>query len=199
MADLIDLTDLKLALGLEGTTGSDTYLTALIARVSDTINRYCGMVDDKHAVIAWDNTTALTRILDGFGDYALVLPHKNVKQVNSLHEDVEHVFGATTEIAAADRFLDGPPGIVYKAGVVAFVEYPQAVKVVYVLNWSGVPDVVKQAAIIQCGYDWNVRKNQGVESKSLPDGSVVFSHATGLVKTAKELLTTVVNPSGVFR
>jgi hypothetical protein len=198
MADLITVADLKTAMKLDGTTGDDAYFTALVARVSDVIKRYCGMYNDAGATIDFNSTTVHTRIIDGRGMDFIVLPQKNVKQIDNLWQSIDRVFDATTLIAAADRFLDGPSGILYLDGDI-FFEWPQSVKVEYVLNWSGVPDIVKEAAIIQCAYEWNVRKNHGVESKSLPDGSVVFAHATGLVKHARELLmASVANYRGIF-
>lgn len=185
--DLITAQEAKDALKLTG-TGDDTYFAASVSRVSDGILRFYGMVNANGSAFKPDDSTVHTRILNGTGERILKLHHDRVKQVNNLWEstDTPRVFDASTLITATDYTLDPERGIIHRVG--GFLDWPQSVKVEYVLNWPAIPDTVKLAAIRWVGYEWNLRQNHGVVSRSLGDGSVVFHDPAGMPKFVKDML-----------
>jgi hypothetical protein len=198
MPNLVTVDETKTWLQLENTSGSDGFLTAAVAAVSDAILREVGMVNAASVPIAFDDATVHTVTLDGPGTDRIGLPHRNVKQIDALYEDIDQAFGAGTLIAATEYVLDGPAGIVIRKAFVPFLEWPQSLRVLYVLNWAATPDMVKMLTRRQIGYEWNVRKNQGVQTRTLPDGSVVYVEPVALLPAVIKGLKPFKQSRGIF-
>lgn len=183
MPDLTTLAALKEQLQMTG-TGNDAFLTNLVARASafiKTVTRRCL------------NQTTLTEYHDGTGDDRIRLRDWPVGTVTSVHESMDQAWDASTLVAASDYIVDARLGrIIRKAGVV-FQRYPQSVRVIYQAGYATIPSDIEMACLELCVSKWRRRSNEGVQSKNLPDGSIVLFSASDINADLRRLLAPHMN------
>lgn len=170
VSSLTTLAALKEALKIAD-AGDDAYLTNLIARVSQIIKTYT-----ERAL----TQTTLTEIHDGLGYSELILRDGPIISVTSVHESLEQVFDATTLIDQADYVVDSYRSRIWRKGYVAFQEWIQSVKVIYVAGYATIPADLEHRAIVIASREWNLRTAHGTTAKSLADGNINYYSATEL-------------------
>jgi len=146
-------------------TGDDAYLTRLISRISATVKRIT-----RRAL----TQTTLTEIHDGRGRPSFRLRDWPVISFTSLHEDPDCAYPASTLLDPTEYVVDARIGEVTRLASMDFSRYPQALKAVYVAGYATVPEDLEHRVIQTIVEDWRTRKNEGVASKSLMDGSIVY-------------------------
>jgi len=146
MAASMNLTtrdEVKTYLGLTG-TDDDDLIDALIAATSEAIETYCGreFASQTH-----------TEYHDGRGAERLILDHRPVVSVTSLHDDPARNFADDSLINPDDYVVYEDAGIIEMCGVRSFFAPPGAffsdalrnVKVVYVAGYDSAPSDVALA------------------------------------------------------
>lgn len=159
--------------------GEDAYLTNLIARVSEWIKRETRRVLTQ---------TTLTEIHDGRGRPAFRLRDWPVISFTTLHEDPECVYGANALVDATEYVVDARLGEVIRKFSVPFLRYAQSLRAVYVAGYATIPLDLEMAAIELCALKWRRRKNEGLSSRSLQDGSVTYFTASDYTKDVQRVL-----------
>lgn len=183
MANLTTLANLKEQIGMTG-TGNDAFLTNLIARASAFIKTVT------HRCI---EATSLTEYHDGPGDDRIRLRDWPVISVASVHESADQVWDSTTLIPSTDYLLDARLGrIIRKSGVI-FARHPLSVRVIYTGGYATVPADIEMACLELCVAKWRRRSNEGVQSKNLPDGSIVMFSASDISADLRRLLAPHMN------
>jgi hypothetical protein len=179
VANLTTLANLKEHLKIEsGQTGDDTFLTNVVDRVSQFIKRYTGRVL---------NQTTLTETYDPMGGDSLLLRDWPVISVTSVHESFDHIFDATTLVAAADYYVNLRVGRIIRIGG-SWFNHRDCVQVVYSAGYATIPTDLEMVALELCAAKWRKRRNEGLASKSLSDGSVVYFSAADLTKDLERAL-----------
>jgi len=171
---LTTLADLKSYLGLSDVT-HDTLLTALIARASEAIERYCSR---EFAQVA------RTEYYDGRGVPRLVLRQRPVAASPApvVYDDPAREFGADSAVRAGDIILHADEGIIELAlGV--FSDGSLNVKVTYTAGYATIPTPLAQACILLAAALFH-RGQQGA------DGVASESHAGAYSVTYAGMLIT---------
>ncbi len=153
--------DVKAYLGLTG-SAQDALLTALIARASEAIERYCSR---EFAQLA------RTEYYDGRGVPRLILRQRPVAAAPApvLIDDLDRLFAPGSAIPAADILLRAEEGIIeLRRG--DFQDGRLNIKVTYTAGYAAVPAPLAQACILlaaalfhrgQQGGDGIASENQG--------------------------------------
>lgn len=172
--NLTTLADLKSYLGLSEET-HDTLLTALIARASEAIERYCSR---EFAQLA------RTEYYDGRGVSRLVLRQRPIAASPApvVHDDPAREFGDASLIAADDIVLHADDGILELASGV-FSDASLNVKVAYTSGYAAAPAPLAQACILLAASLFN-RARQGA------DGIASEGHAGAYSVTYAAMLIT---------
>lgn len=166
MADLTTLTAVREALKLPaGSTGDDAYLTNLIVRVSAYVKTLTGRSL---------NQTTVTRVYDGTGGSTLDLRDRPIISVTSIHESVDHLFDSTTLVDSADYYVNLRDGLVRRSPGGAWLPWEDSIQAVFVAGYTSIPSDLEHRVIQTVAEDWRTRQNEGLASKSLGDGSVVY-------------------------
>jgi hypothetical protein len=118
---LITLASLKDYLSITG-TGKDDILNQLLIRVDGLIKKYCNSELEKR--------TRTDEKYDGDGSDSLLVKNTPIISVTSLYDDVDRVYGASTQIAAADFYTHDDEGevILYDT---TFSRAKQNIKITY--------------------------------------------------------------------
>lgn len=165
-------------------TGDDAYLTNLISRVSESVKRIT-----RRSL----TQTTLTEPHDGRRRSWLKLRDWPVISFTSLNEDPDQAWGASTLIASTDFVVDARRGYVYMKNGVLFQRYPQSIRAVYVAGYAAIPADLEQRVIQTVIEDWRTRKNEGLASKTLGDGSVVYFQAGDRFKVLQSRFAPYIN------
>ena len=109
---------------------------------------------------------AITEYHDGTGSLLIMLRHRPVNSVTTLHSDSARSFGSTTLIAATDYqvYTNGRYIIVTDAGLDVGA---QVIKVVYNGGYSTIPHDLKMACIEMATYWYEKFKSHRVGLKSV--------------------------------
>ena len=158
MANLVKIERVKTYLDIANTdTAADVLLQDLIARISAWVERYCDRTFAK---------ATHTEQYDGDGTDTLVVRQWPIISVASLYDDPDRVFGASTQIAAADFVLYKNTGIIRLDGLV-FSAGIQNVNVTYDAGYTDIPDDVQQAVVELVADRFRNKENQGVRSLAI--------------------------------
>lgn len=125
------ITDLQTIKRVGGISDSDTsdndILWEFQKAVEDRVQTFiCGRVFEQ---------ATFTDIIDGDGSSSILVKNYPIVSVTSINYDVSRVFGSDTLIPSTDYAFDANAGIIKFNGRV-LVEWPQAVKVVYVGGYT---------------------------------------------------------------
>lgn len=183
MAELTTLAALKEQIIVTG-TGSDTFLTNLIARASafiKTVTRRCL------------NATSLTEYHDGAGHDTIRLRDWPVVSVASIHESADQVWDGTTLVASTDYIVDSRLGRIIKKSGVRFDRHPLSVRAVYTAGYATIPADLEMACLELCVAKWRRRSNEGVQSKQLGDGSIVLFTPADMTADIRRILSPHMN------
>lgn len=180
--DLTTLANVRAALKVATTdTGDDAYITALVTRASSFIKRYC-----RREIL--DPGADVTEIHDGRGRSKIRLRDWPVITLTSVHEDSESLFPGSTLVPSTDYIVDKRLGVIVRPYGVAWLRYDQSVKVIYRPGYTTTPADVEQACIELVVGKWLRRRNEGVASKSLGDGSVAYFSASEITRDIARVL-----------
>lgn len=104
-------------------TGSDDVYAAFCSAVTDVVEDYCGR-----------NFRPRTRTeyYDGRGRKDLLLDHRPIISVTSIHDDTSRVFESNSLIASTKYVIEGGPGVIRAWNWGAFGDGTLNVKVIYV-------------------------------------------------------------------
>ena len=190
---LTTLAELKDYLNISG-SGDDSILESLIDRVTALFESYTGRklkARDYHydpAEAAYDPENA---VLDGDGGSSLILPQYPVNSITTLRVMGSEIPEATS-YAATGWINDGN---LRSAGILRLRGYTLSagrafVEIAYNAGYGAVPDDLAQAAIEQAA--WKFREGRkgelGIQSHTLPDGSVTF-RPTDLLPSVQGVLS----------
>lgn len=147
-ANLASLTSVKRYLNISlSDTDNDDILNQLIGAASEAVETYCNR---KFA------RTVYTEYHDGRGDARLVLDHRPVVSVTSVHDDLNRTFGADSLILSDDYIVRELAGIIellrsaatFSSSSAFFSDGQRSVKVVYEAGYATIPEDVAHACII---------------------------------------------------
>lgn len=173
---LSTLTDLKVFLNVSG-TGSDTYLTAILAAVDAAVKSYCERDIEQGTY---------TEYPDGYGTPLLYLKQYPVNSITDVWVDPNRAFGTDTKLVADVDYLlrnnklfritgTWPQAYAWTKGLLAGELRPSigVIKVTYSGGYSTVPADVKLAVHMCCAELFN---KQGlarpISSESYEDRSI---------------------------
>jgi len=158
MANLVRIERVKTYLDLANTdTASDVLLQDLIARIGAWAERYCDRTFAK---------ATYTEQRDGDGTDTLLVRQWPFLSVASLYDDPLRVFGAATQIAAADFAIYANQGMIRLDGRVFSVGI-QNVKVTYEAGYADIPEDLQQAVVELVADRFRNKENQGIRSLAI--------------------------------
>lgn len=158
MANLVTLERVKTYLEIANTeTAQDVLLQDLIMRIGTWAERYC---DRSFAKATY------TEQRDGDGTATLLVRQWPLLSVTSLYDDPIRVFGAATQIAAADFALYSNQGMIRLDGLV-FSAGIQNVKITYEAGYADIPEDLQQALIELVADRFRNKENQGIRSLAI--------------------------------
>lgn len=192
---LVSLTDLKVF--LEKTdTNQDTLLRMIIEHVSGWIESYLNR----------NLLKAARTVYRDAGKRFYYLPAYPVDESAALTV----VHDGTTQTKDTDYFVRADDGLIeFQSSSIPSYTDPKEV----VITWTGgyvasgegdtecldVPSTIQEAALRQCVYNFRRRKDIGISSVSMPDGSVSKSPIDSfLLPEVKNLLNVYRRPAGLY-
>lgn len=157
----------------------DTVIEFFITQLSLEFNRYCRR--DLKA-------RARTDYYDGNGLNKLFVNHYPINSITKLYIDSDRVYGADTEIAAADYILYKEIGLITLDGSL-FPDAPQSVKLEYNGGLSTIPSDLLGAFRAQLKFNFARWKDgeEGLTARTLADGSITIS-AEDFIAPVKRIL-----------
>lgn len=187
--NLTSLTAVKRYLGISlSDTTNDDLLNQLIASASEAVETYCGRRFAK---------TVYTEYDDGRGDSRLVLDHRPIVSVTSVHDDLRRTFDAGSLVSPDDYIVRELAGIIellrsaagfYSSGAF-FSDGQRNVKIVYEAGYATIPEDVAQACTILTAALYH-RGRQGADGIAGENhgGAYSVTYATGLFTPALHAL-----------
>lgn len=173
MAASVELTTLakvKTALEITG-TDDDTYLEALIDRVSEIIEAYC----DREF-----NSESREEIFDGTGTDDYITDEWPINSITSLSIRQSTLNEDDWETLDSEYYhYYGDQGVVHYLN--GFLKGVKNYKIVYTAGYTEVPDDLEQAAIDMISYYYNKRKSKNVQSESIGDYSITYSKSDNVI------------------
>jgi uncharacterized phiE125 gp8 family phage protein len=174
--ELTTLANLKEYLGIKtANTDDDTFLTNLITRISDDMERQC------HRAF---HAATYTQYYKGDGTSKLLLKQYPVNSVASIYDDVDRVWGADTAIDAGDISISQECEglIILKDDIFSESDDIENIKITYNAGYSTIPTDLEFACIKLCAADY-------LESKGLVAGFAEGErNPDKLRKSAKEVI-----------
>ena len=151
------------------------------SRVATTEEAHVNLLID-HAS-HWFRNTGCKRILksqsvgpeyyDGPGGYELILKQRPVTGVTSIYQDLDKVWGSTTEISSDDYQIDEPAGIIILKNLY-FYRGRLTIKITYTAGYTTIPYDLEQAAIRLVDYWYQKDKYKRTDIKSVShDGRTI--------------------------
>lgn len=101
-----------------------------------------------------------TDVYDGNGRTTLMLREYPIVSVSSLYIDPLREWGAATEIAAADYYVNAAPAILHYAG--GFGTTEQSVRVVYTAGFETVPSDLKESTLEVVAWLWTRQRGNNI-------------------------------------
>ena len=186
--DLTTVAHVKNYLDISG-SDDDTVLGQLVDRATKAIESYCKRTF---------SSASYTEYHDGKGASALILKHRPVTAVTSVHDDADRVFGADSLIASTDYIVREAEGIIewltssstFPSTAAYFYDYQLNVKVIYTAGYSTIPDDLEQACIMLAALLYH-RGKQGADGikQEAQSGAYSVTYVQGLMTPEiKELL-----------
>lgn len=180
---LVDLDTAKTFLKI-ASEEEDGIVESLINRASAWANQYTGRLLKSRAI---------TEYQDGpcGGDH-IILRQYPVTALTSVHDDPLRVFGASTQVAAGDIYLDGDNGTVEFLNGVVLATGKASVKIVYTGGYAAasIPADIQEAVLIYIGHAYRreyLDQKMGVSSETIGDRTTTYSQAP-IPEKAKALL-----------
>jgi hypothetical protein len=147
-------------------TGADDILQALITAASELIQ---SMSETTLAA-----ATDIVRVYNGTGSNLLDLRDRPITGITEIHESAEQLFDADHLLAASTYFVDLRLGHVYKDNFALWPRFPQSIQVKYDAGYATIPAGLAEAAKSLVVAKWRKKDSDGLQSKNLGDGSVVY-------------------------
>jgi hypothetical protein len=175
--DLTTLTGVKALLELTEADW-DALVKELIGAVSERCASYCNRDFASKSRVEYH---------DGGGRY-LYLRGLPVVSIASIHGSDTWEWASGDLIDSGDHYLHSSGMVGYRSG--AWPYGPKSLKVTYTGGYAvnGVPDDLEMAARTQVAYDFNRRKDVGLESVSFPDGSIQKVNSGEFLPSVKAVL-----------
>lgn len=151
-------------------SGADSELTILIARVEGATATHLGFEEATPGVGAVLDATSYTVYMSGPSDRStrlLDLPYRPVHLITSVHNDTDWVYDSASLVDPSEYVLDGVKGEMWlKPGASAsWYHSHRAIKVVMTAGWaySGAvaPPALLEAIGRWVGHAWTLRSTQG--------------------------------------
>lgn len=147
-------------------------LESLVNRASAWANRYTGRLLKSRAI---------TEYQDGpCGSDHVILREFPVTVLTSIHDDPDRAFGASTQIAATDLYLDSDNGTVELLNGVRFLAGKASVKIVYTGGYAAgsIPADIQEAVLLYIGQAYRreyLDQKFGVSSETIGDRTTSYA------------------------
>lgn len=148
------------------------FVESLINRASAWANQYTGRLLKSRAI---------TEYQDGpcGGDH-IILRQFPVTSLTSVHDDPLRAFGASTQVAAGDIYLDAENGTVELLNGVVLSSGKASVKIVYTGGYAAasIPADIQEAVLIYMGHTYrreHLDQKFGVSSETIGDRTTTYS------------------------
>ena len=172
-------------------TDWDGLINELIGAVSERCASYCNRDFENKSRVEYH---------DGGGRYLYLMGLPVVGSITSIYGSDTWEWASGDLINADDYFLHASGMVGYRYG--AWPYGPKALKVTYTGGYDAfyegegsppegynpVPDDLEMAARTQVAYDFNRRKDVGLESVSFPDGSIQKVSSGEFLSSVKQVL-----------
>jgi hypothetical protein len=164
--DLSSLEAIRTWLGYQvgENTGNDAFLTIALSRQSEWIKQRSGRVITQASV---------TEVHDGRGVPRIQLRDGPIISVTSVHEDLDHAFGASSLIDPDDYYVDQRRCQIFRKGNAPWISWPNSLQVVYLAGWASIPLWIERYAIVKVCQDLMRRDGDELSSVTLKDGTIV--------------------------
>jgi len=177
--NLCSLAELKLFVGISTSDESlDTQLEEYINGASWLLKEETGR---------FLKAQAITEYHDGTGSLLIMLRHRPVNSVTTLHSDSARSFGATTLIAATDYqvYTNGGYIVVTDAGLDAGAK---VIKVVYNGGYSTIPYDLKMACMEHAANQYEKFKSHRVGLKAVSNEGGTRTYIEGMPSATKQAI-----------
>lgn len=190
---IITLSEAITYLGLESSSYSDDFVTALITAAQEAMEEYCGRnLED----------TDVTEDIDGTGT-KYIRTREPFQSVTSVNDDISRVFAEATKISSSKLILhterDGT-GRVIEYFESLFTAAQMNIRIVYKAGYSSVTmpaniklALKKQVAVFYSNWQRAKKGKDVLSSESVDGWSIAFLQKTGLDDEVKLLLEPYIN------
>lgn len=171
MADLTTLAAVKEFMGITNTS-DDALINSLNTRVSAFVESFC-------------NRTFLSathiEFHDGRPDQAeqVLLDNFPVISITTVHDDLNHIYGADSLIPAASIIVHDDTGVLRRADGIFFTEGFKNIRIEYVAGFTATPPDLEQAVIEIIAVKVRNRGKGAEKSEKLGRWSVTYRDAGG--------------------
>ena len=177
--DLATAAAVKAYMNISG-SGDDALIASLIGYVSEAIEKYCRreFASKTH-----------TEYHDGGGFSKLLLNHRPIISVTSVHDDLDRAFAAASLIDSDDYISRDQEGIIewlhssstFPSTAAYFADGQLNVKVVYVAGYATIPSDLALACMMLVSKLFTRGKQHADGIKSEGDGVYTVIYADGLI------------------
>lgn len=175
--------------GITG-TGEDSNLSTLISRADALFAAYVGLPPATAGGVATLEDTTLTLYLDGPGGQELRLPYGPILSVTSVHDSDDRVYSSADLVAASDYEVYGDEFLIRLKDDSShgfWGKERRAIKVVFVVGFSTIPEDIKHAAGLQVAHWFQGRDHVGRRSISQGGGSITVENLSLLPEVKQAL------------
>jgi len=178
--NLCSLLELKLFIGISAATSTwDTQLEEFINGASWTL---------KEGTTRFLKSQSITEYHDGDGSNLIVLKHRPVTSVTTLHSDSARSFGSSTLIATTDYQVYEKGGYIVVTGTGLDVG-SKVIKVVYDGGYTTIPSDLRMAAIEHASYLYEkFLKSHRVGLKSVSSDAGTETYIDDMPESAKRAI-----------
>ena len=160
--------------GITG-TGEDSTLSTLISRADALFAAYVGLPPATAGGVATLEDTTITLYLDGPGGQELHVPYGPILSVTSIHDSDDRSYSSADLVAASDYEVYGDEFLIRLKDDSLhgfWGKERRAIKVVYVVGFSTIPEDIKHAAGLQVSHWFQGRDHVGRTNVNQGGGSV---------------------------
>ena len=181
-------------------TGEDTNIDTLIARVGALFGRWCGYPPTSAGGASSMESSASHILYNGLGGYVDVISPRFLRSkvwpvtaISSIYDDVTEAY-ATAITSTNYAIVDGNAGLIgYTASSGAAWLKPSSpsvrnIKATLTCGWSTVPTDVQEAAVLMLHHWWELRHTQGRQNVATAAGTSAGLREETMPAAVRQLL-----------